>query len=115
MQTLQGQILISGKRIEKFKNDELFKGNLAMLPQDPRAFFVKKKTVGEDLEEMLVSGATGIRLTKWRIYVIYPTCWTAIHMIFQEENSRGRHLQRCCSQNRRYCCWMNLPRELITF
>lgn len=48
----RGQILIDGKRIEKYKADELFKGNLAMLPQDPQSLFVKK-TVKEDLEEML--------------------------------------------------------------
>ena len=42
------------KRVEKYRSDELFKGNLAMLPQDPQSLFVKK-TVREDLEEMLVS------------------------------------------------------------
>ena len=59
----RGQILISGKRIEKFKNDELFKGNLAMLPQDPQSLFVKK-TVREDLEEMLVSGSNRDQIEK---------------------------------------------------
>jgi len=48
----RGQILIDGKRVEKYGSDELFKGNLAMLPQDPQSLFVKK-TVREDLEEML--------------------------------------------------------------
>ena len=48
-------ILIDGKRIEKYKSGELFKGNLAMLPQDPQSLFVKK-TVKEDLEEMLNKG-----------------------------------------------------------
>lgn len=51
----RGQILIDGKRIEKYKSGELFKGNLAMLPQDPQSLFVKK-TVKEDLEEMLNKG-----------------------------------------------------------
>lgn len=51
----RGQILIDGKRIEKYKSGELFKGNLAMLPQDPQSLFVKK-TVKEDLEEMLDKG-----------------------------------------------------------
>lgn len=51
----RGQILIDGKRIEKYKSEELFKGNLAMLPQDPQSLFVKK-TVKEDLEEMLDKG-----------------------------------------------------------
>ncbi|MFR2530069.1 MAG: ABC transporter ATP-binding protein [Anaerovoracaceae bacterium] len=48
----RGKIFIDGKRIEKYRSDELFKGNLAMLPQDPQSLFVKK-TVREDLEEIL--------------------------------------------------------------
>ena len=48
----RGKILINGKRIEKYKAEELFRSNLAMLPQDPQNLFVKK-TVREDLEEML--------------------------------------------------------------
>lgn len=48
----RGKVLIAGKPISKYKADELFKGNLAMLPQDPQSLFVKK-TVREDLEEML--------------------------------------------------------------
>ena len=48
----RGKILIDGKRIEKYRSDELFNGNLAMLPQDPQSLFVKK-TVREDLEEIL--------------------------------------------------------------
>lgn len=51
----RGQVLIDGKKIDKYKSSELFKGNLAMLPQDPQSLFVKK-TVREDLEEMLSSG-----------------------------------------------------------
>lgn len=48
----RGKITISGKRIEKYRSDTLFTGLLAMLPQDPQCLFVKK-TVREDLEEML--------------------------------------------------------------
>lgn len=48
----RGKIFIDGKRIEKYRSDELFNGNLAMLPQDPQSLFVKK-TVREDLEEIL--------------------------------------------------------------
>ena len=51
----RGQVLIDGKRIEKYNSAELFKGNLAMLPQDPQSLFVKK-TVGEDLAEMIPDG-----------------------------------------------------------
>ena len=42
--------------MNKYKGSDLFKGNLAMLPQDPQSLFVKK-TVREDLEEMLKGSA----------------------------------------------------------
>ncbi len=48
----RGKVLIEGKEIGKYKSKELFDGLLAMLPQDPQSLFVKK-TVGEDLLEML--------------------------------------------------------------
>jgi energy-coupling factor transport system ATP-binding protein len=48
----RGQILIDGKQLERYKDAELFRGNIAMLPQDPQSLFVKK-SVKEDLEEML--------------------------------------------------------------
>lgn len=47
----RGEVLINGKRIEKYKSSELFRGNLAMLPQDPQSLFAGK-TVMEDLLEM---------------------------------------------------------------
>ena len=46
----RGKVLIDGKPTAKQK--DLFRGNLAMLPQDPQSLFVKK-TVREDLMEML--------------------------------------------------------------
>ncbi|NLY82673.1 MAG: ATP-binding cassette domain-containing protein [Clostridiales bacterium] len=48
----RGKVLVKGKDVNKFKNNELFHGCLAMLPQDPQSLFVKK-TVEEDLWEML--------------------------------------------------------------
>ena len=48
----RGKVLIGGKKAEKYKAGELFRRNLAMLPQDPRSLFVKK-TVRADLEEMI--------------------------------------------------------------
>ena len=48
----RGDIKLFGKSLKKYKNAELFKGNLSMLPQDPKCLFVKK-TVKEDLLEML--------------------------------------------------------------
>lgn len=48
----RGKILIQGKDIRKYKKNELFERNLAMLPQNPQTLFVKN-TVEGDLWEML--------------------------------------------------------------
>lgn len=48
----RGKIFIDGKDIRKYKDNELFDHNLAMLPQNPQALFVKK-TVEEDLWEIM--------------------------------------------------------------
>ncbi|MGI6177459.1 MAG: ABC transporter ATP-binding protein [Eubacterium sp.] len=48
----RGKVLINGRKIGSYKSSELFRDNLAMLPQDPQSLFVKK-TVEEDLLEML--------------------------------------------------------------
>lgn len=47
----RGKVLIDGRSVDKYKSGELFRNNLAMLPQDPQSLFVKK-TVREDLAEM---------------------------------------------------------------
>ncbi len=48
----RGKVLIDGKRIEKYKYEDLYNSNVAMLSQDVQCLFVKK-TVREDLLEML--------------------------------------------------------------
>lgn len=48
----RGKIIVNGKAVNKYKTGDLFRNELAMLPQDPRSLFVKK-TVREELEEML--------------------------------------------------------------
>ena len=58
----RGHIFISGKRADKYKKGELFDHNIAMLPQDPRNIFVKK-TVREDLAEMLPGGGADAGIT----------------------------------------------------
>ena len=47
----RGKIKLFGKPMEKYSTKELFRGCIAMLPQDPKSLFVKK-TVQEDLVEM---------------------------------------------------------------
>ncbi len=48
----RGKIFIDGKKIEAYNSAELFRGKIAMLPQDPKSLFVKT-TAREELEEML--------------------------------------------------------------
>ena len=55
----KGKIWIDGKKIDSYKSLELFRGKLAMLPQDPKSLFVKT-TVREELEEML-----GVKEAAW--------------------------------------------------
>lgn len=47
----RGRVKLFGKPVEKYRQETLFHGCLAMLPQDPRTLFVKK-TVREELAEM---------------------------------------------------------------
>ena len=47
----RGKVTLFGKPMEKYKTGELFRGCLAMLPQDPKSLFVKK-TVRDELAEM---------------------------------------------------------------
>ena len=47
----RGKTVILGRKLKDWKGEDLFKGGLAMLPQDPQNLFVKN-TVREDLEEM---------------------------------------------------------------
>ena len=49
----RGRITVFGKDLKKYSARELFRGGMAMLPQDPKSLFVKQ-TVREDLEEMTV-------------------------------------------------------------
>lgn len=54
----RGQVRVLGRKLKDWRPDELFRGGVAMLPQDPQNLFVGK-TVREDLLEMLpVRGAT---------------------------------------------------------
>ena len=66
----RGRVYIQGKPVNKYKSGELFDHLLAMLPQDPQSLFVKK-TVREDLEEML-SGKEEEK--KLRIEKVAETC-----------------------------------------
>jgi energy-coupling factor transport system ATP-binding protein len=51
LRAYRGKIELFGKRIEKYKHGELYRGCVSMLPQDVRSLFVKK-SVRQELEEM---------------------------------------------------------------
>jgi energy-coupling factor transport system ATP-binding protein len=46
----RGQVAIDGRKITEFKSGELYRNNLVLLPQNPKALFVHD-TVREELEE----------------------------------------------------------------
>ncbi|HWQ71213.1 MAG TPA: energy-coupling factor transporter ATPase [Desulfitobacteriaceae bacterium] len=46
----RGQVAIAGRKITEFKSGELYRNNLVLLPQNPKALFVHD-TVREELEE----------------------------------------------------------------
>lgn len=48
----RGKVIVDGKPVAKHNQQELFKGTLAMLPQDPQSLFAKM-TVREELEEVV--------------------------------------------------------------
>ena len=52
----RGRVKVFGKPVESYRSGELFRGCLAMLPQDPKSLFVKK-SLREDLEEMTKDAA----------------------------------------------------------
>lgn len=54
----RGAVRVLGRKLKEWKGRSLFQGALAMLPQDPQSILVKK-TVKEDLEEMLDGRADG--------------------------------------------------------
>lgn len=47
----RGTVLLDGKKLQKYKGKELYKRNIAVLPQDPKTVFLKS-TVYEDYEEI---------------------------------------------------------------
>lgn len=59
----RGKIMIDGVPLKKYKTAQLFRGKLAMLPQDPKSLFVKK-TVGEELGEMCRDAAEIQRIAR---------------------------------------------------
>ena len=48
----RGKITVLGRRLKAWKRSDLFRGGVALLPQDPQSLMAKK-TVQGDLEEML--------------------------------------------------------------
>lgn len=51
MKAYRGKVEIKGKAIQKYSKKELYRSNIALLPQDPQTVFLKS-TVAEDYEEI---------------------------------------------------------------
>lgn len=69
----RGTIKIKGKKLKDWKNSELFRGCIAMLPQDPQNLFVKK-TVRADLEEMIDSKGLTPEQVQEKVLEVARTC-----------------------------------------
>ena len=59
----RGKVSVLGKDLKKYGTRELFRENLAMLPQDPKSLFVEA-TVRQELEEMSREEAAIARVAK---------------------------------------------------
>ena len=59
----RGKIRVMDVPVDKYKPGELFRNNLAMLPQDPQSLFVKK-TVKAELDEMSKDEALKEKVTR---------------------------------------------------
>ena len=64
-----GKINVLGKKIKDYKGNELYRGTLAMLPQNPQSVFFKN-TVLEDLEEICSALGYDDKKTKAEISAI---------------------------------------------
>ena len=59
----RGKVSVFGRELKKYGTKELFRGNLAMLPQDPKSLFVAS-TVRQELEEMSHDEAAILRVAE---------------------------------------------------
>ena len=69
----RGTIRIKGKKLKEWKSNELFRGCIAMLPQDPQNLFVKK-TVRADLQEMFSDKKMSAQEIEARVAEVARTC-----------------------------------------
>lgn len=68
----RGNVFINGMKLKSYRDKELFRNNLSMLPQDPRSLFVKK-TVREELCEM-IDGKASAGIENKKIEEISKLC-----------------------------------------
>lgn len=85
---LRGSIKLFGKKLGQWKRADLFNGTIALLPQDPTTLFVKK-TVREELEEMLGHAPAGAQAQK-RLQQVSELCAiTQLHAMHPLDLSGG--------------------------
>lgn len=89
----RGKIELLGKRIDKYRSNELYRGVISMLPQDPQSLFVKK-TIYEDLAEMLPSKELSRSEREARIGEIAELTGTAEYLSSHPYDVSGGEAQR---------------------
>lgn len=88
-----GSVRVFGKKLKNYKGDELHRGTVAMLPQDPLNLFVRK-TVIEDLSEMLEGQGLSAAERETRIERVVALCDIAGLLESHPFDLSGGELQR---------------------
>ena len=109
----RGKLRVLGRPLASWKGNELFRGGIAMLPQDPVNLF-SRKTVREELVEMLEDADIGAAEREERIERVTGECCIdallAIRSICPVASSSASHLRRSCSPIHVSYCSTNRPR-----
>ena len=88
----RGRVLLGGKPLDKIPQKQLFRENVAMLPQDPQSLFVKK-TVREELEEMLPGLSR--EAVQTQVLVVAEKCGVEHFLASHPFDLSGGEQQRC--------------------
>ena len=120
----RGRVEVLGRDLRRYRGAELFRGCVAMLPQDPASLFVKETVRGE-LAEM-VGDSAAVRPCEAvhpRIAVRSPAAWrrwpssapstgfwSATPATSRAASASGWPWPRCCSPTLGSCCSTSPPR-----
>ena len=103
----RGKVRVGGRPIGDYKGGALYRGNLALLPQNPQTVFVRDR-LRDDFAELLEaqgvqrrSGTRGLRRSPKKS--ASPRCWTSIPTTSAAASSRSAPSRRCCCSSRASC------------